>query len=206
MGGVTNGPTTPDVTIWDISDPTDPNKVGEITSSTATVHNLYIIGDRMYVSWYADGVKIYDVSDPVNPILLDEYDTSPNATEGFFGAFGIYPFAPSGNLYVSDIQAGLMIFGDPISTSIESVDQDQFVRLFPNPAREELRVQFDVPQASNLQIRILDVVGREVLPIQKLSFPSGRSNHSLDINVLPAGIYTLNLQGAINKSLKFIRQ
>ncbi|MEO1438056.1 MAG: choice-of-anchor B family protein, partial [Bacteroidota bacterium] len=124
----------PDITIWDISDPNDPNKVNEISSSTATVHNLYVIGDRMYVSFYADGIKIYDVSNPAIPTLVDEFDTSPNASEGFSGAFGIYPFAPSGNIYVSDMQAGLMIFGDPISTSIETPPDDQFaISLFPNP-------------------------------------------------------------------------
>src|SRR5690606_38994333 len=36
-------------------------------------------------------------------------DTWPFASGGFNGAWGVYPFQPSGNIYVSDISTGLYI-------------------------------------------------------------------------------------------------
>ena len=102
---------TPDITVWDISRPDTPEMVAAITDTAATVHNLAIIDDLAYVSHYAAGFRVYDVSDPANPILAAEFDTEPDfAQEGFFGAWGVYPFAPSGNIYVSDRSNGLSVF------------------------------------------------------------------------------------------------
>ncbi|MCZ6818759.1 MAG: hypothetical protein O7G31_04625, partial [Calditrichaeota bacterium] len=50
------------------------------------------------------------VSDPAKPTLVDEFDTSAESGSGFDGAFGVYPFAPSGNIYVSDKRSGLNVF------------------------------------------------------------------------------------------------
>ncbi|MDH3708643.1 MAG: hypothetical protein OER04_02080 [Cyclobacteriaceae bacterium] len=104
----------PDVTIWDISDPSNPQRVGDISDNTARVHNLYIQGDLAYVSYYGAGFKIFDVSDPAQPVLLDQFQTNINGGNGigngFVGAFGVYPFSPSGNIFVSDMDNGLFIF------------------------------------------------------------------------------------------------
>lgn len=107
--------TTADVTIWDIADPANPTRVAAIGDSLATVHNLFILGDLAYVSYYSAGFRVYDVSDPTMPRLADEYDTSPETSgQGFSGAWGVYPLAPSGHVYVSDRANGLFIFAvDP---------------------------------------------------------------------------------------------
>ena len=101
---------TADVTIWDIAEVDDPVLVSSIHESQSTVHNVIIIGDLAYISYYAAGFRVYDVSDPTQPALAFEHDTSPPSGEGWHGAFGVYPFAPSGNVYISDMQTGLHIF------------------------------------------------------------------------------------------------
>ncbi|MGH1363449.1 MAG: LVIVD repeat-containing protein [Calditrichia bacterium] len=101
----------PDITVWDISDLSNPTRVAEYRDANAIVHNIYIIGDLAYVSYYAAGLRIFDVSDPTDFKLIAEYDTSDQfASQGFNGAFGIYPYSPSGVLYVSDIENGLFLF------------------------------------------------------------------------------------------------
>ncbi len=104
----------PDVTIWDISNPANAVLVGDISDSTARVHNLYIIDHLAYVSYYGAGFKIFDVSNPSEPLLLDQFNTNMNGGNGigsgFKGAFGVYPFSPSGNIFVSDIDNGLFVF------------------------------------------------------------------------------------------------
>jgi len=102
--------TTADVTIWDIAQVDDPVLVSSINDLESTVHNLVIIGDLAFMSYYTAGFRVYDVTDPAQPALAFEYDTSPSIGEGWLGAFGVYPFAPSGNVYVSDTQTGLHIF------------------------------------------------------------------------------------------------
>lgn len=97
-----------DVIILDISNPASPVEVGIMHDENYTIHNLYIIENYAYVSFYGAGLRIYDVTDPTIPSLIYEYDT--NGQSSGLGAFGVYPFATSGNIYVSDVEYGLFIF------------------------------------------------------------------------------------------------
>jgi len=101
---------TADVTIWDIAQADDPLLVSSIADPTATAHNVMMVGDLAFMSYYTAGFRVYDVADPAQPALVFEHDTSPASGEGWQGAFGVYPFAPSGNVYVSDMQTGLHLF------------------------------------------------------------------------------------------------
>ena len=113
-----------DISVWDISDVGNPQRIGEFADSEATVHNLFLIGDLAYVSYYTAGFRIFDISDPTQPVILDEFDTSLETGESFDGAFGVYPFAPSGNIYVSDIDEGLFVFNfQPASQAIFRVER-----------------------------------------------------------------------------------
>ena len=106
---LSSGPAA-DITIWDIAQVDDPVLVSSIRDFQSTVHNVMIVGQFAFVSYYAAGFRVYDLSDPTQPALAFEYDTSPPSGEGWHGAFGVYPLAPSGNIYVSDMQNGLHIF------------------------------------------------------------------------------------------------
>ncbi len=78
----------------------------------ATPHNPFIKNDTLYISYYEDGIKLYDLSNPANPNLIAYYDTYPdNGTgyTGYEGAWGTYPFFDSGCICVSDIKYGLNI-------------------------------------------------------------------------------------------------
>jgi choice-of-anchor B domain-containing protein len=77
--------------------------------SNSAVHNTHIKNNYAVTSWYRDGVVIHDVNRPDNMILVGYYDTAPQSGSGFNGAWGVYPFFPSGNLVVSDIEQGLFV-------------------------------------------------------------------------------------------------
>ena len=66
---------------WDVGDPANPVQVGEFATPHArpdprhgppddgwyTVHQPVVLGDRLYASWYSDGVRVLDVADPTRP-------------------------------------------------------------------------------------------------------------------------------------------
>jgi len=86
-------------------------------------HNPFVRGNHIITSSYLDGVTIYDVTNPSNPNLVAYYDTYPsnnNYNQGTEGAWGVYPFFPSGNIIVSDIKTGLYV----VSTSVGLADID----------------------------------------------------------------------------------
>lgn len=72
-------------------------------------HNTHVMGDFLITSHYRDGLTIHDASEPDNIILTGYFDSSPLSGGGFDGAWGAWPYLPSGNLLAADIQEGLFV-------------------------------------------------------------------------------------------------
>ncbi|MGQ0552637.1 MAG: LVIVD repeat-containing protein [Planctomycetota bacterium] len=99
--------------LWDISNAGSPELLSSLAQgNNNTPHNPYILGDVCHVSYYDVGYVAYDISDPVDPVEIGRFDTTKGTDPPalFFGAWGCYPFAPSGVVYVSDINNGLYLF------------------------------------------------------------------------------------------------
>ncbi|GIV32152.1 MAG: hypothetical protein KatS3mg030_454 [Saprospiraceae bacterium] len=91
---------------YDIDDPTNiifKDQIHCTPGSGSIVHNTHIKDHYAITSWYTDGVTIVDVSRPENLVQVGRYDTWPGSGSGFKGAWGVYPYLPSGNLLVSNI-------------------------------------------------------------------------------------------------------
>jgi choice-of-anchor B domain-containing protein len=110
MNGITDRTRT---LIWDVAELDDPVYAGEYLGETsATDHNLYIVGDLMYQSNYAAGLRVIDISDPLNGREVGFFDTAPFAppVPGFFdGSWSNYPFFESGNILVTSHKQGLFL-------------------------------------------------------------------------------------------------
>jgi len=79
-------------------------------STPSTPHNPFIHTDRLFVSNYADGIKVYSLDDPINPTIEAYYDTNTSSAPGsgsYNGCWGAYPFLPSGCIVASDRETGL---------------------------------------------------------------------------------------------------
>ncbi len=97
--------------VWDIKDLDDPIIVTEYTHSTSVSdHNLYVVGDLMYQSNYAEGLRILDISDRENPTEIGFFDTEPDGADqpGFWGSWSNYPFFASGVIPVSSMGGGVL--------------------------------------------------------------------------------------------------
>jgi hypothetical protein len=95
----------------DITNLTAPTVSNIYTGPTLAIdHNGYTIGDKFYFSNYTRGIGILDVTNPNAPVQLSYFDTYPTSNSATFnGAWGIYPYLPSGNILISDIQRGLIV-------------------------------------------------------------------------------------------------
>ena len=102
------------VRIFSIADLNNPTQVGQWTGPTRAIdHNGFVRGNRYYMSNYERGLTVLDITDPENPVDVGFFDTyTPSNNAGFNGAWGTYPFLPSGNILVSDIGSGLYILKD----------------------------------------------------------------------------------------------
>jgi hypothetical protein len=74
------------------------------------IHNFQLVGDRAYIAYYQDGVRVVDLSDPTQPRELAHYNTWDDETAYgyvFEGALGIR--VVDGLIYVADSERGLLI-------------------------------------------------------------------------------------------------
>ena len=98
------------VKMWDISDLNNVTLLDEYLGESQLAHNVFIIGGYAYMSHYEAGIKILDISDPSDIAEVAFYDSYPAADEGNFnGAWGIYPFAQNGKIFIGDIQTGAYV-------------------------------------------------------------------------------------------------
>lgn len=87
----------------------------EFPNQNTRPHNPHINGNLMYVSYYEDGVQVFDINDVSNANTIKRiayYDTYTQNNgngypAGFSGCWGVYPFLPSGCILASDINNGL---------------------------------------------------------------------------------------------------
>ena len=98
--------------IWDLADLDDPVMIKEYFSPTkVTDHNLYVRGDRLYMSNNRAGLRVLDISDPENPVELGYFDTTPWSADeaGFDGTWSVYPYFESGTVLLSSRREGLFL-------------------------------------------------------------------------------------------------
>lgn len=100
--------------LWNVSNLDAPVNTGVYISptNTATDHNHYIIGTKMYQASYRGGLRILDITNLASNSLteLGYFDIYPSANgTGFNGAWNNYPFFASGTIAISGIEQGLVL-------------------------------------------------------------------------------------------------
>jgi choice-of-anchor B domain-containing protein len=99
---------------FDISDFTQPVLLSTYTGPTRAIdHNGFVRGNRYYMSNYERGLTVLDITNPAQPVDAGFFDTYPFSNlPAFNGAWGTYPFLPSGLILISDINSGLYVVQD----------------------------------------------------------------------------------------------
>ena len=169
----------PDIIVYDMNT-SPPTRGSTLRDANSTVHNLYIIGNYAFVSHYTDGFKVLNVSDPANPVVADEYDTSIFAAEGYDGCFGVYPFAQTGYVYVSDWDNGLYIFevegySGPVTSVRETPSATaRLEQNYPNPFNPATTIAFELDRGADVTLRVFDVRGGAVRTLASGTHDAGR--------------------------------
>ncbi len=114
--------------IFDTSDPSNPVQIGAFatekslinTPVSAPIHNIYVVGDVAFLSWYEEGIRVVDFSDP----------TQPQEIAGFLGSgpfWGVYVLGGPGQLdgeellvLGSDMTLGFHVLGYDRSPPVTS--------------------------------------------------------------------------------------
>jgi choice-of-anchor B domain-containing protein len=76
--------------------------IDPLATSQTTVHNAYVRGNYLIMSYYGRGVKVVDITEPLDPIEVGAYAAESGATS-YNGTWGVFPFYPSGKIIASNI-------------------------------------------------------------------------------------------------------
>ncbi|MGA7304970.1 MAG: choice-of-anchor B family protein [Rhodothermales bacterium] len=97
--------------LWDVQDLADPVLVDTFSNPIGVIdHNQFVLGRYSIQADYTAGVRVIDFGDVENPSELLYFDTYPAANATIFdGAWGTYPYLPSGVILVSSIQQGFFV-------------------------------------------------------------------------------------------------
>lgn len=101
------------VAAYDVSDLSNISELGKIRAQpglSVIPHNVFVLNDFLVISYYTRGLYIVDCAYPDLLVEAAFYDTSPLFSgTGFNGAWGAYPYLPSGNILISDMEEGLYV-------------------------------------------------------------------------------------------------
>jgi choice-of-anchor B domain-containing protein len=195
-----------DIKVLDVSDLSNLTVVNNFHSNDlATPHNPFVKGNLLYMAYYQDGLQVYDITNPAAPVLAGYFDTyyqNPAGTypsPAYAGAWGAYPWLPSGNILVSDMQNGLFVL-DPsgIAAVTSPVKNDFAIR--PNPAVPGHRMVIESAQELHHGLlRFTDIAGHTV-------YSTGFDGKNLSITVpdIASGLYIVSLEHEGYKSVKKI--
>jgi hypothetical protein len=171
-----------------ISSPTwyQPEDISEMTIGHTPVFMLrqQIVAKTPVPVWYWDGVDSTLVIYPGT----DNYGVIYSATHG------------RGLFYCDQFEKPVGI-NDPIAN--KSFQSD--IILYPNPARDNVNVVFNLEEPSTANIYIFDINGRIIKTVNLNRMGAGPVNYILDCNTLPNGTYFLQIVAGKTRAIsKFI--
>lgn len=149
----------------------------------------------------------YSVDD--NAMVFDASNTSGNPVLAII-PIGNDKISPAGNatVYLNFARWGVWFAnGDRVLTGTD--DQAEATTtwsLYPNPAGNELTLDFSAKTAGEGQLQVFDLMGKSVVT-ERINLLPGENRHSFSVEKLADGQYFLRLQHADGQvTLKFIKQ
>jgi MYXO-CTERM domain-containing protein len=134
------------------------------------------------MSNYTRGMTVLDISNTADPKEVGFFDTFPvSDNTSFNGAWGVYPYLPSGVILISDISSGLYVVRD------NTLDNDQGTVSFDKP-------KYIVNEGQILEIKVTRESGSEGAVSVKWELLAGATDG--DDLALDSGVLNWNSGGS----------
>ena len=128
--------------------------------------------------------------------LTEDASGTVLASGASFGASESTPFCLSGGSRIGDGT-------NRTEVSITDGQPFELISFYPNPATDVINIDYMVKGISELDVRVIDILGRTV-STEKWQIEDGENNISLDVSTLQQGTYLLVVEGEdIRESSRF---
>jgi choice-of-anchor B domain-containing protein len=208
--------------VYDISDLSNITKISIFRSNLLHVtdsmgkngsipHNPFILKNKVFISYYHDGVQTFDISNPYAIKKAGYYDTYPANTnyDGYAGCWGVYPYLPSKHIIASDISNGLFVLdGTKLLLDVgppQQIPLEDKVSYYPVPFSNSVILRINMKQPHYILYEISDIAGKKIKSTHTV-VPAGASEIEIDTQQFAAGVYIVKVTGErfafINKLIK----
>lgn len=130
-------------------------------------------------STYTQFSMPFDILSEPDTILIFLLSSIWSSTEANVGSI----------LYIDEVQ----LKSQPLFTSIKEFNNVFINMVYPNPAKDQLNIQYTLVVPEITTISIFDMTGKQVSEVY-FNSAAGINNQTLDINNLSKGMYTLNIK------------
>ena len=175
------------------------NVLGEVDlDANAIPHNPLIRDNFIYVAYYHHGLQVYAYSEDCGVEKIAWYDTYPDTSFpplDFAGAWGTYPFLPSGRILLGDMQSGCYVFEPLFFAGNEPVSSEK-IKIYPNPASHVISLsgleKFDAILIYSLNGSLISIVN---------------NTNTISVEELCSGMYLAEIKsGETRIRKKFIKE
>ena len=134
-------------------------------------------------------------SDTTRTIEILTGDSFDELVGVMYYSFGDYKLLPRQNSdfigYTTDLEDGV------VTPSVYSVSQN-----YPNPFNPTTTIQYELPEASSVSVKVYDVLGREVANLVDEYKNAGSYKVSFDASRLSSGVYIYRIEAGKFNSVK----
>ena len=168
-------------------------------ATTAIDHNGYIKDNIYYQANYTAGVRMIDISDVENKNFTEVgfFDTYPNNnTAAFNGAWNVYPYFPSGNIIISDINNGFFIVRKSSTLGLSAEKTEMNFSIFPNPSTTQTTISTSNNKTIK-SIKVFSILGKKLLDVKNVY----KSKYVLETKNFQRGIYLVQINNILVKKI-----
>jgi len=97
---------------------------------------------------------------------------------------------------------------NPLVSAVQPIPSTDHVRIFPNPAQEELNLTINIDQNLPLVISVYNMMGEVVMKRPETQYTVDTNDISLDVSSLPNGVYAISLESGgkiISRKFSIVR-
>lgn len=168
--------------------------------TNSIVHNVEIYNNIAVVAHYTAGIRILNITNPAAPVEIAWYDTyTQNNNNNFAGCWGVFMFPSSGKIIGSDMSGGLFVIRAGSQVTALNNNNHYIPNTFalkqnyPNPFNPSTTIEFNIPKASFVTLKIYDVLGKQVGILADEFKQAGSYRLNYDAGRLSSGIYYYTL-------------
>ena len=186
--------------IFDFTDLDNPIYHFDYLGTTNAIdHNGYVKDNIYYQANYTAGVRMIDISGVENKNFIEVafFDTYPdNNSAAFNGVWNVYPYFPSGNIIISDINNGFFIVRKSGTLGLSAEKTEINFSIFPNPATTQTTISTNNNKTIK-SIKVFSVLGKKLLDVKNVY----KSKYVLETKNFQRGVYFVQINNMLVKKI-----